>query len=132
MNKGKEIIESIPIYIDKIDHICEKYNISTEDLVNELVRFLDLIHLTSKTLSPSNIVDLAWHELILFTRFYEKFCKKHYSRFIHHTPSKTERPSIYLNTMQLYIKEFGQPHPVIWGNIGQEEWELNNCGSCLN
>lgn len=132
MDKRKEILESIPIYTDKINPVCKKYHITTDELIIELIRFLDLIHLTSKKISPSLIVDLAWHELILFTRFYEKFCKTHYNRFIHHTPSKNEQPGLYLQTIQLYIKQFGQPHPIIWGSVAKEEWELNNCGSCLN
>jgi len=34
---------------------------------------------------PSQVVDDAWHELILFTRTYELLCKKAFGRFLHHT-----------------------------------------------
>lgn len=132
MNKTQEIFTSIPIYKEKIDPICNMYDITHDDLTNELVRFLDMVGNSTKTLSPSHIVDLAWHELILFTRFYHQFCNTHYQRFIHHTPSKTENPHVFLNTIQLYVKQYGQPHPIIWGKVAQEEWELSNCGSCLN
>lgn len=37
---------------------------------------------------PSQVVDVAWHEFILFTRLYEKFCNKSQGRFLHHTPSE--------------------------------------------
>ena len=37
---------------------------------------------------PSQVVDVAWHEFILFTRLYEEFCKKSQGRFLHHTPSE--------------------------------------------
>lgn len=37
---------------------------------------------------PSQVVDDAWHEFILSTRFYEKFCNKALGRFLHHTPAE--------------------------------------------
>ncbi|MFA5983021.1 MAG: hypothetical protein WC782_03305 [Methylococcaceae bacterium] len=37
---------------------------------------------------PSQIVDDAWHEFILFTRSYEFFCNKALKRFLHHTPAE--------------------------------------------
>jgi len=37
---------------------------------------------------PSQVVDDAWHEFILFTRLYEHFCKKALGRFLHHTPTE--------------------------------------------
>lgn len=37
---------------------------------------------------PSQVVDQAWHEFILFTRHYEHFCKKALGRFLHHTPAE--------------------------------------------
>jgi hypothetical protein len=37
---------------------------------------------------PSQVVDAAWHEFILFTRNYETFCGKALGRFLHHTPAE--------------------------------------------
>jgi hypothetical protein len=37
---------------------------------------------------PSQVVDLAWHEFILFTRAYDSFSRKAVGRFLHHTPSE--------------------------------------------
>jgi hypothetical protein len=36
---------------------------------------------------PSQVVDAAWHELILFTRNYRAFCQRALGRFLHHTPT---------------------------------------------
>jgi hypothetical protein len=36
---------------------------------------------------PSQVVDVAWHEFILFTKAYEAFSKKAIGRFLHHTPT---------------------------------------------
>lgn len=37
---------------------------------------------------PSQVVDLAWHEFILFTRQYQQFCNGAFGRFLHHTPAE--------------------------------------------
>jgi hypothetical protein len=37
---------------------------------------------------PSQVIDFAWHEFILFTRTYQQFCKKGLGKFLHHTPSE--------------------------------------------
>lgn len=40
---------------------------------------------------PSQAVDVAWHEFILFTRNYEHFCHRALGRFLHHTPAEAMR-----------------------------------------
>jgi len=37
---------------------------------------------------PSQVVDDAWHEFILFTRQYDKYCRNAFGRFLHHTPAE--------------------------------------------
>ena len=37
---------------------------------------------------PSQVVDVAWHEFILYTRAYEIFSKRAMGRFLHHTPTE--------------------------------------------
>ena len=37
---------------------------------------------------PSQVVDAAWHEFILFTRSYKEFCTRALGRFLHHTPTE--------------------------------------------
>ncbi|MBL7000674.1 MAG: hypothetical protein ISR73_12480 [Gammaproteobacteria bacterium] len=37
---------------------------------------------------PSQVVDVAWHEFILFTREYDHFCRRALGRFLHHTPAE--------------------------------------------
>ncbi len=134
MNKVDEIKNNIPVLEDKLANICKTYDVTFNELLTELIRFLDLIHFSNNKLSPSYIVDLAWHEFILFTRFYERFCNKHYHRFIHHTPGKKENKQLFLDTIKLYIQQYGKPNIKIWGNIAHKEWETEtaNCGSCYN
>jgi hypothetical protein len=61
------------------------------DLVFSALR--EYFHLSRKAgrrmlAMPSQVVDIAWHEFILFTRNYEAFCAKALGRFLHHTPSE--------------------------------------------
>jgi hypothetical protein len=37
---------------------------------------------------PSQVVDVAWHECILFTHDYQAFCRKALGRFLHHVPAE--------------------------------------------
>lgn len=37
---------------------------------------------------PSQAVDDAWHEFILFTRNYQDFCRRGLGRFLHHVPAE--------------------------------------------
>lgn len=41
---------------------------------------------------PSQAVDVAWHEFILFTRGYRLFCRQALGRFLDHTPASGPRP----------------------------------------
>ena len=61
------------------------------DLVFDALR--EYFHLSRKAgrrlLSmPSQVVDVAWHEFILFTRNYQHFCNQALGRFLHHTPAE--------------------------------------------
>jgi hypothetical protein len=65
-------------------------------LVNLALKQFFVAHLLSgkKYVSmPSQIVDDLWHEFILYTRGYDKFCRQAFGRFMHHTPAVVLSPS---------------------------------------
>lgn len=37
---------------------------------------------------PSEAIDTAWHEFILFTKQYSEFCHQAFGRFLHHSPAE--------------------------------------------
>lgn len=39
---------------------------------------------------PSKMVDIAWHEFILFTKDYRFFCEKAFGKYFDHTPNKKD------------------------------------------
>ncbi|SEC88523.1 hypothetical protein SAMN04489761_3866 [Tenacibaculum sp. MAR_2009_124] len=127
-----DIVTQIPLFKKKIKEITDNHDFDEEDLIIEMLRFLNLIHLTNKKLSPSLIVDLAWHEFILFTKYYNVFCLKYFNRFIHHTPSESSDHAIYEKTIELYIQQYGKPSELIWGVHAINIWAASNCGSCHN
>ena len=36
--------------------------------------------------SPTPAIDSAWHEFLMFTDEYQRFCQKYLGRFVHHRP----------------------------------------------
>ncbi|SFV66705.1 hypothetical protein MNB_SV-13-1150 [hydrothermal vent metagenome] len=72
--------------------VQEKYpHLKEKDLDKVLLGLKDFFIFSNqaklKSLSmPSQVVDLAWHEFILFTHEYEIFCKKAFGKFYHHVP----------------------------------------------
>ena len=73
--------------------VQEKYPHLTNEQVNTVFRalrdyFTFCNQARKRSVSmPSQVVDVAWHEFILFTRAYELFSKKALGRFLHHTPT---------------------------------------------
>ncbi|MBL8673224.1 MAG: hypothetical protein JNK11_21380 [Alphaproteobacteria bacterium] len=59
-------------------------------LVSRALRQFFLAHLRSGrrfVSMPSQVVDDLWHEFILYTRDYQRFCKHAFGQFLHHTPA---------------------------------------------
>lgn len=59
-------------------------------LVARALRQFFLCHLKSGrqfVSMPSQVVDDLWHEFILYTRDYQRFCNRAFGAFMHHTPA---------------------------------------------
>lgn len=75
------------------DSLKRKYpHLDAKDcqLVSRALRQFFLAHLKSgrKYVSmPSQAVDEVWHDFILNTKAYAKFCRRAFGRFMHHTPA---------------------------------------------
>jgi hypothetical protein len=67
-----------------------------QQVMRGLRDYFYLIHMSNKesVAMPSQVVDVAWHEFILFTREYTSFCSKAFGRFIHHTPAEAMKSQI--------------------------------------
>lgn len=63
----------------------------SEDLFSDLERFLSKAALMD--CSPTKHVDLVWHEFILHTKDYNKYCVSKFGKLIHHIPTSTYKNS---------------------------------------
>ncbi|QSX40683.1 glycine-rich domain-containing protein [Shewanella cyperi] len=83
------------VFPDKLSHrLAERYPHLGQQgqlLVLEGLRNYFQLSLTAgrqPLAMPSQAVDCVWHEFILFTRQYQKFCRRAFGRFLHHTPAE--------------------------------------------
>lgn len=101
----------------------------SDDSVQELLHQYELfIHLKAingpdgGALSPSPAVDAVWHEHILNTKMYHKFCTEHIGWFVHHEP---DVPA-YAETLALF-DELGIEPDERWWPTKDDDTE-GDCG----
>ncbi|MFY0685923.1 MAG: hypothetical protein JXQ90_02095 [Cyclobacteriaceae bacterium] len=132
LKEAKHILNMAPFLTEKFSQHPQLGRIKPENILIEVLKFLNLIYGSNRTLTPSLPVDLAWHEFILCTRLYTKFCNEHFGRYIHHSPGGTQSDNNeqFKKTIQLYILHYGQPDRDAWGDWADEQWSDAQCGSC--
>ncbi len=92
MNRTLEEIDSykVPGYL--VERVAEAHGYSIEyaqDLCREAKRMLYLSVIATEPTVPSYNVDMAWHEMIIFTKWYAGYAN-FIGEFIHHIPEKPE------------------------------------------
>jgi hypothetical protein len=113
-------VDSFAVPEFMLERMEERYKYSPEDaknLVREAKRMLYLSVRTDDEISPSMKVDDAWHEMLMFTRYYREF-SDFIGAFIHHdpTPGPPDGGKTYEKTKKNYQKTFGEkPDPRYWG-----------------
>lgn len=60
-------------------------------LLLELKRFFFMTALFKSTPMYSPLVDILWHEMLMFTADYQQFCNSFCDHFIHHRPNVTRK-----------------------------------------
>ncbi len=112
-------VDDYPVPEMLIPRVAKEHGYSikiAEKLVREAKRMLYLSATTKSTVSPSTDVDMAWHEMLMFTRFYQEF-SNFIGKFIHHdpTPGPPDGGKIYSATKENYEKTFGKtPDSELW------------------
>jgi len=89
-----EYIESYDFHTGIHKKLAQKHPQLTEEQLNLV--FTGLKHFfqicceenRQMVVMPSQVVDDAWHEFILFTESYGQFCDHAFGRFLHHTPAE--------------------------------------------
>lgn len=98
----------------------------TARVIAEYRRFLVLSASAPHPVSPSKIVDEAWHLHLLHTKeYWETFCPKVLGKALHHTPARADKEDKlqhaqwYAQTIEAYQTRFGElPPRDIWMPVG--------------
>lgn len=128
---SQKILSENPVLTDKIAASTQLSADLVPDLFADTLRFLHLAVTCNEPLTPPIVIDLAWHEFILFTRLYAAFCQEHWGRFIHHNPGGDDKDNkhFFKRTHYQYQKAFGhKPNPQFWGNVLAEIADNSDCG----
>ncbi|MAV38541.1 MAG: hypothetical protein CMJ59_24145 [Planctomycetaceae bacterium] len=123
---AQHLLTTNPILAEKIATALRCSLSETPRALHEVLRFLFLSCQHGRPLTPSHVIDLAWHEWILFTRAYTQFCQAQFGRYMHHTPGGRTEENLerYQLTLQLYEARFGTPDPNFWPPVSSD------CGAC--
>ncbi|MDE1825801.1 MAG: hypothetical protein KGH61_04630 [Candidatus Micrarchaeota archaeon] len=94
----------------------------------EFKRYMSMIALDQVVgMGPSRMLDMYWHQFMLDTREYSKFCFEVLGRFIDHVPStsKTLESALasYARSLETYRQMFGEPDPTMWPSPGKTAGE---------
>ena len=68
---------------------------------------------------PSKAVDAAWHEFIVLTKEYAKFCEQAFGRYLHHTPrAMMDTPTSAALANTLHQLKGQSLTPAGWARVG--------------
>lgn len=93
-NRRREYIQAYeypPVLVEKLKQKYPHLSDYQADLVMQgLKQYFLICNDAGRTMvaMPSQAVDVVWHEFILFTKAYQKFCRQAFGRFLHHTPAE--------------------------------------------
>jgi hypothetical protein len=91
-------------------------------VIEEYRRFAFLMIAAGHMAVPSDQVDQAWHQHLLYTRSWSDFCTSTLQQPVHHDPTKggddeqRRFKAAYEQTLQSYRTFFGEPPEDIWPN----------------
>lgn len=101
-----------------IKRFCAENQISeveAEERFHETKKFLVLCaNNRCVSYSPSKSVDAMWHQFMLHSRDYFRFCNL-IGGYIHHQPSEGPQPECYARTLEDMPKLFNQVNLTYWG-----------------
>lgn len=112
-------VDAFPVPDMLIPRVSKEHGYSQKDaanLVKEAKRMLYLSVVSDQAISPSVEIDDAWHEMLMFTRFYQQFAD-FIGSYIHHdpTPGPPDGGRLYERTKANYEQYFSEkPNPRYW------------------
>jgi hypothetical protein len=98
------------------DKLQKEQIVSTREeaqgLFAEVKKYLIIAHCDTGRAYPlfSHRVDAAWHEFVLFTAEYTRFCQEHFETYLQHDPANAPR-EVALNTPSDHVPTNGVATP---------------------
>lgn len=115
----------------------KKNNSWTDEYVNqiekEFERFIFLKSIDNEC-SPSDDIDILWHQILLDTEYYYNYCKKNFNQIIHHKPQNSldqEARKLRLEkTAKLYKEIYNEEqNPIVWQKFNTNNNSTNILGN---
>ena len=129
--EANQILENCPLLRQKISMACKVEQEMVSDLFADVLRFLACAAWLKERITPTKIIDDAWHEFILFTRMYANFCEEKFGRFIHHTPdSDGEANRAQFRTFEAIYTEVFPDQSMFSLKNSESMKEAAPCGGC--
>ncbi|MDB5259277.1 MAG: hypothetical protein JWO73_485 [Candidatus Taylorbacteria bacterium] len=135
-SKQEVLAYRFPALVERLEEELKISKKEAEELVADLVKFLYLCatNTTKFGLSPSKKIDEAWHNFIVFTKEYAKFCETNFGFFIHHNPfTKETREQDVKNSRpasKIAARVFGKELSDNWNSKG-DSYAICTCdGNC--
>lgn len=115
-----------------IKKFCGEHGVSETDAkerFEETKKFLILCAANrNNAYSPSNQIDLMWHQFILHTRDYFAFCDR-LGTFVHHQPSESRQHDGYELTRRDLKRTFKTLNEKYWGEKSAD-CDSSSCDCC--
>lgn len=114
---NEDLLSVVRLTHHKMEVIGQKPILSEDEAVLSLKQYyaMPILFPEKKELAVSSVVDAYWHNHLLNTKGYRKFCEAVYGRFMDHVPLdksdklETERvTSLYTETRGMLAETFGQ------------------------
>lgn len=119
--------------------IAQKVGVSIEEaekLFVETLKYLYVCRQARKVrvpVSPSLALDDGWHNFVLFTKEYARFCEGYVGEFIHHVPDMGKPdPNRYVISRQVAESLLGSLNPEIWPEASSANCcqSIPSCSEC--
>lgn len=107
---------SFTLRLAKENHWTKNF---TQRAILEYKKFMYLAATANAMVSPSEVVDIVWHQHLIFSQSYERFCQI-LGKPIKHIPSTHDKKDFQkfeqaaFRTKELYTQNFGEQPASIW------------------
>ena len=108
-----------------VERFSQDYNIPSSEVIeqfDEVKKFLVVCASDRSTrFAPSKTLDKMWHDFVIFTPEYVRFCDT-IGGYVHHRPTREIMHQSYANTLEAM--------PRIFGDVNLKYWKTRSAADC--